>query len=171
MYNLIMVPIDGSPTSQRAFDSALNAARENHAELIPLFVVDVPLIAYQAPGFDPSIMLEALLREGKQLRSDTLKAMQREGVNGIPRVVEIDRPGMDVAERILQEARSLKADLLVIGTHGRRGLRRLVLGSVAERVARTSSCPVLLIPGSFEGAGKANTAGTPNVSETEKVAQ
>ncbi|CAN7593707.1 universal stress protein [Trinickia sp. LjRoot230] len=169
MYKRILAPIDGSPTSQRAFDFALNAARENHAELIPLFVVDVPIIAYQTPGFEPSIVLEALLREGKQLRSDTLKAMQREGVNGMPRVVEIDRPGMDVAERILQEARSVNADLLVVGTHGRRGIRRLVLGSVAERVARTSSCPVVMIPGSFEEAGKVDTTGTPKVSETAKV--
>ncbi len=166
MYKRILAPIDGSPTSQRAFDFALKTARDNNAELIPLFVVDVPIIAYQAPGCDPSIVREALLQEGEQLREDLLEAMQRKGVSGTPRVVEIDKPGMDVAERILQEASTAQVDLLIIGTHGRRGIRRLVLGSVAERVARMASCPVLMVPGRAESDEAARVT---EGSETEKV--
>ncbi len=166
MYKRILAPIDGSPTSQRAFDFALKAAHHDDAELIPVFVVDVPIIAYQAPGFDPSVVRDALLHEGDEIRSETLAAMLQEGVKGAPRVVEIDAPGIDVAQRILQEAQSTKAELIVIGTSGRRGIRRLVLGSVAERVARMSSCPVLMVPGRVESDEAARAT---EVAETEKV--
>lgn len=166
MYQRILVPIDGSPTAQRAFDYALKMAREQHAELIPLYVVDIPLVAYEAPGFDPSIVRDAMLETGEQLKRDALAAMQKENVKGAARVVEIDRVGFDIADRILEEARAANCDLVVMGTHGRRGVRRLVLGSVAERFARMSCCPVLLIPGTVDGATNAPAAVTPR---TEKV--
>jgi len=166
MYQRILVPLDGSPTAQRAFDHALKIARENHAELIPLYVVDIPLAAYEAPGFDPSIVRDAMLETGEQLKRDASAAMQKENVKGAARVVEIDRVGSDIADRILEEARAANCDLVVMGTHGRRGVRRLVLGSVAERFARMSCCPVLLIPGSVDGASDAPAAAMPR---TEKV--
>jgi len=106
-----------------------------------------------------------LLQEGERLKAETLAAMQRENVKGTPRVVEIDAPGGGIPERILEEARATRCDLVVMGTHGRRGVRRLVLGSIAERFARTSCCPVLLVPGSAEGAAPAEPAAT---SQTEK---
>ena len=166
MYQRILVPIDGSPTAQRAFDYALKLARESRAELIPLYVVDIPLVAYEAPGFDPSIVRDAMLETGEQLKRDALAAMKKENVKGVARVVEIDRVGFDIADRILEEARSANCDLVVMGTHGRRGVRRLVLGSVAERFARMSCCPVLLIPGSVDGATDAPATIAPR---TEKV--
>lgn len=166
MHQRILVPIDGSPTAQRAFDYALAIARENHAELIPIYVIDIPMVAYEAPGFDPSIVRDALLQTGEQLKKDALATMQHESVKGMPRVVEILAPGVDVAERILEEARSAHCDLVVMGTHGRRGVRRLVLGSVAERFARISCCPVLLIPGSIEDGAATQSSAT---NRTEKV--
>ncbi|MDG0027827.1 universal stress protein [Trinickia sp. Y13] len=166
MYQRILVPIDGSETGQRAFDHAVALARETHAELIPLYVVDIPLVAYEAPGFDPSIVRDALLQTGEELKKEALAAMQRENIKGAPRVVEIKSTGVDIAERILEEARAAQCDLVVMGTHGRRGVRRLLLGSVAERVARMSCCPVLLIPGSVENAAATPPSAT---HRTEKV--
>lgn len=168
MYQRILVPIDGSPTAQRAFDYALALARETHAELIPLYVVDIPMVAYEAPGYDPSIVRDALLETGEELKKDALAAMQREHVSGEPRVVEILAPGIDVAERILEEARAAHSDLVVMGTHGRRGFRRLVLGSVAERFARISCCPVLLIPGGVDD-GVAAVTQSASTQRTGKV--
>ncbi|QCP49888.1 universal stress protein [Trinickia violacea] len=170
MYKRILAPIDGSDTAKRAFDIALETARENHAELIPLFIVDVPMVAYQAPGCDPSIVRDALLQEGENLKTEALAAMQRENVKGTPRVVEAEVPGSDVAQCILDEAHKTQADLVVMGTHGRRGVRRLMLGSVAERFARMSSCPVLLIPGSAASASPAHaaTASAAAAAQSEK---
>jgi nucleotide-binding universal stress UspA family protein len=166
MYQRILVPIDGSPTAQRAFDYALTIARESRAELIPLYVVDIPPVAYEAPGFDPSIVRDALLETGEKLKADALAAMKAHHVKGEPRVVETDRGGFDIADRILEEARLAHCDLVVMGTHGRRGVRRLVLGSVAERFTRMSCCPVLLIPGSVDGATDTPTTAS---TRTEKV--
>lgn len=152
MYKRILVPMDGSPTAQRAFDYALAMARESHTELIPLYVVDIPMVAYEAPGFDPSIVRDALLETGEQLKKETSAAMKRDDVKGTPRVVEVDKPGANIPERILEEAHATHCDLVVMGTHGRRGVKRLMLGSVAERFTRMSCCPVLLVPGSIESA-------------------
>lgn len=146
MYQRILAPIDGSETSRRAFDIALRTARENGAELVPLYVIDDPLLAYDAPGIDPSAARAAFLREGERLKADWLAAMQRENVKGMPRVVENDEAGNDIAQCIFEEARAIGADLVVMGTHGRRGARRLMLGSVAERFLRIACCPVLLVP-------------------------
>jgi nucleotide-binding universal stress UspA family protein len=150
MYQRILAPIDGSETSLRALGIALRTAHECGAELVPLYVVDVPLLAYDAPGMDPSIARNAFLEEGERLKAETLAAMERENVKGTPRVVEVDEPGSDIAQRILKEACALQADLVVMGTHGRRGFRRLMLGSVAERFLRIAPCPVLLVPPGVE---------------------
>jgi nucleotide-binding universal stress UspA family protein len=146
MYKRILVAIDGSETSTHAFDAALQLARENGAELQPLYVVDNPLMAYDASGYDPSILRDACIEEGRLLAADAVTSMERVAVAGKPRVVEVDRAGQDIAERIRLTASEFRADLVVLGTHGRRGFRRLVLGSVAERVVRIACCPVLLVP-------------------------
>jgi nucleotide-binding universal stress UspA family protein len=165
MYKRILAPIDGSDTAAHALEFALKTAREHHAELVPLYVVDVPMLAYDTPGGDPTIVRDALLQEGEYLKTEALAAMQREKVKGAPLVVETSVPGGDIAQCILEEVRATHADLVVMGTHGRRGVRRLVLGSVAERFLRISCCPVLLIPGSLEGAAPAHAAAP---AKTEK---
>ncbi|HTH76216.1 MAG TPA: universal stress protein [Trinickia sp.] len=146
MYQRILAPIDGSETSARAFEMALRVARESGAQLLPLYVVDVPLVGADAPGYDPSIVRDALFEEGAHVNADALAKMQRDGVSGAPRVVETSALGDDIAHSILRVANEWSADLVVMGTHGRRGFRRLMLGSVAERFLRIASCPVLLIP-------------------------
>ncbi|MFX1765438.1 universal stress protein [Paraburkholderia sp. A1RI-2L] len=163
MYERILAPIEGSATSQSAFKFALSIARGSGAELIPLFVVEVPISAYEMPGGNPMHVHEALLKEGQRLKDEALAAMQFNGVRGNPRVVEVDAPGGSVPERILDVARATHCDLVVMGTHGRRGVKRLMLGSVAERFVRMSSCPVLLIP----GAAFAVETGAASAPETE----
>ncbi|WP_144158135.1 universal stress protein [Paraburkholderia sp. BCC1885] len=157
MYRYILVAIDGSETSRRAFDAALQLARESGAALQPLYVVDVPLMVYDAPGYDPSVVRDAFLEEGKHLADVALARMKHNGVQGATRVIETNPVGddFDVAHCILHAARDLKADLVVMGTHGRRGVQRLVLGSVAERFLRMAQCPVLMI--SAHGVPEATT--------------
>lgn len=146
MYQQILVAVDGSETSTRALDAALQLAHDAGAKLQPLFVVDVPLMSYEVPGYDPSYVRNALLEEGGHVTNDAVASMQRAGVQGTPRIVETDPAGDDIAHCILRAANEFKADVVVMGTHGRRGFRRLVLGSVAERFLRVAQCPVLMIP-------------------------
>jgi nucleotide-binding universal stress UspA family protein len=167
MYRHILAAIDGSETSARAFDAALQLARESGAELQPLYVVDIPTMVYDAPGYDPSIVRDAFLEEGKHLADHALARMKHDSVQGAPRVIETNLVDgdYDVAHCILHAAADLKADLVVMGTHGRRGVRRLVLGSVAERFLRMAQCPVLMI--SEHGAPEAATD-TVDTAECEK---
>ncbi|ACC70323.1 universal stress protein [Paraburkholderia phymatum] len=146
MYKRILVALDGSDTASRALDIALDLAAEHGAHVLPLYVIDVPAIAYGVPGFDPSIIRDAFEEEGKRITSDASARIATRSVAGAPRVVEVAAPGEDVAHRINEMAHEWHADLIVMGTHGRRGFRRMVLGSVAERVLRGASCPVLMIP-------------------------
>jgi nucleotide-binding universal stress UspA family protein len=146
MYKRILVAIDGSETSEHAFDTALQLARDNDAQLQPLYVVDNPLMAYDASGYDPTILRDAFVEEGQRLLADALARMKHENVAGAPRIVDVAPVGEDISERIRTSANEFNADLLVLGTHGRRGFKRLFLGSVAERVVRSASLPVLLVP-------------------------
>ncbi|MFL9899518.1 universal stress protein [Paraburkholderia fungorum] len=146
MYQRILVAIDGSETSEHAFESALQLAHDNGAQLQPLYVVDNPLMAYDASGYDPTILRDACIEEGQRLMADALARMKHENVAGVPRIVDVAPIGEDISERIRISANEFNADLLVLGTHGRRGFKRLFLGSVAERVVRSASLPVLLVP-------------------------
>ena len=146
MYNRILVPIDGSETSAHALDAALELAHEHDAELKPVYVVDVPQLVYSGPACDPSLVREAFVNEGALVLADAAAKMLRAGVKGSTLVVEVDPLGDDITQRITAAAKDFGADLVVMGTHGRRGWRRLVLGSVAERFLRISTRPVLLVP-------------------------
>lgn len=145
MYQQILVAIDDSETSSHALDAALQLAREAGAQLQPLFVVDVPLMMYDVPAYDPSYVRDALLEEARHVTEDAIVRMRRAGVAGAPRIIETDPIGDDVAHCIQRAAADFKADVVVMGTHGRRGFRRMVLGSVAERFLRIAQCPVLMI--------------------------
>jgi nucleotide-binding universal stress UspA family protein len=146
MYKRILIAIDGSETSRHAFEGALQLARESDAQVQPLYVVDNPLLACDATGYDPSILREAGLAEGRLLAAAALIVVKRDAVAGTPLTVQVERPGQDIAERVRLVASDFKADLGVLGTHGRREFRRSVPASVAERVARRTCSPVLLVP-------------------------
>jgi nucleotide-binding universal stress UspA family protein len=148
MYKQILVAVDGSETSARALAAAIQMARDSGARLQPLYVVDVPLMSYEVPGYDPSCVRDALVEEGRQVLTDAAALMAGAGVKGPTRLLETELlEGEDIAHGIQRAAAEFNADLVVMGTHGRRGVRRLVLGSVAERFLRIAACPVLLISG------------------------
>jgi nucleotide-binding universal stress UspA family protein len=145
MFKRIVVAIDGSRTSRRAFESALELAVTHGAVLHPYYVVENAPIYYDVPGYDPSVLRDELARQGTTLADEANAAMKQRGVQGAVEIAEglsVD----DVADLVLAAATAFNADLLVMGTHGRKGFRRLILGSVAERCLRQATLPVLLIP-------------------------
>ncbi|MFX1674918.1 universal stress protein [Paraburkholderia sp. A2WS-5] len=146
MYSRILVALDGSQTASTALDAAIQLARDHGAELQPLYVIDIPVLAYDVPGFDPSIVRDAYVEESRLISTDAQTRMTSAGVKGAPRTAEVELGVEDIAQCIERVAAEWGADLIVMGTHGRRGVRRLVLGSVAERVLRSACRPVLLVP-------------------------
>jgi nucleotide-binding universal stress UspA family protein len=140
----ILCPIDFSDFSRRAFDHALAIARWYDSTIRLLHVSGIqPVVAY-APGSAvlPSVLLTEQDRE--TLRADMKRFAETGAGANVP--VEFDIAEGSAAAEILATAEAIPADLLVVGTHGRSGFDRLMLGSVAEKVLRKAGCPVLTVP-------------------------
>lgn len=144
MYRKILVPIDGSPTSARGLAEAVAMARACGASLVLLHVVDAyPLVADSASVAAWEAMLQSLRAQGKAILDQSASVASAHGVAAEETFVE--SPSGRVADRIVEAAERSGADLIVMGTHGRRGFSRLTLGSDAELVMRAASVPVLLV--------------------------
>ncbi|MEN8516328.1 universal stress protein [Burkholderia sp. RS02] len=146
MYTNIMVAVDGSVSSRQALDEGLKMARLHQARLFAVFVVDKSILLGYAGRLDPNALIEEVRHDGVAVLRDAERTIAHAGVNGDTEIVETEL-GQDVAERLQRYVAEHAIDLAVLGTHGRRGIRRAMLGSVAERFLRTSSCPVLLVRG------------------------
>jgi nucleotide-binding universal stress UspA family protein len=144
MYSRILVPIDGSPTSERGLDEAIALAGRLGSTLHLLNVVDARMligeVAVYAP---PNQLLEDWREAGDKLLADASARAMAKGVSAAGTV--LCDPGLRVCDLILREARDCGAGLIVMGTHGRRGLSRLTMGSDAEMVLRESPVPVLMV--------------------------
>jgi nucleotide-binding universal stress UspA family protein len=140
-YSKILCPVDFDPNSADALAHAAALAMNSGATLYLMHVVQInPLTAQgAAEGFAAKDLYEAQVEHARtrleQYAQNIPAALTRE------LVVEIGEPG----NLIIAAQQRLGADLVVMGTHGRRGLRHLVLGSIAERIVRESSVPVLTV--------------------------
>lgn len=151
MYTRILVAIDGSPHSERALSHALGLAKDVSAALRIVHVVDAAWLGSgMGWGMDVAIdtvQLSQIHRDaGDKLLARALQAAKSAGLEADTRLVEMEMPTDHAATLIAREASNWPASLVVLGTHGRRGLERMLMGSVAEGVARMSTVPVLLIP-------------------------
>ncbi|MCA8064255.1 universal stress protein [Burkholderia sp. AU38729] len=164
MYSNILVALDGSDTSSRALDAALAIASETGARLTPVYVVDFLVPAYDMYGYDPSILVDAFREEGLRVTEDAARRLKARDVAGTPQISNVAPAGEDIPHRIVSLANEIEADLIIMGTHGRRGVQRLFLGSVAERVLRMATCPVLMIPAGCPSGKPAETV----AASTEK---
>lgn len=147
MYQRILVAVDGSTTSDRALQEAARLAQDQRAALHIVHVIDIVPLTWDMEFVDVEEIRRSLRQAGREILERAQAAARTAGVQAETRLVEIGAPGQRIATRIAEEANSWPADLLVIGTHGRRGLDHLLLGSVAEGVVRIAPLPVLLIRG------------------------
>ena len=148
MYQHILVAVDQSSTSELALKEAAFLAKGQHAAVRLAHVID-DTYAYTALE-TPHQMADrqaALRKAGDQVLTRAAAATRALGVNAETALLEIVEAGKHIYDLIEQEAERWPADLIVIGTHGRRGVRRLLLGSVAEGLIRVTTKPVLLIRG------------------------
>lgn len=144
MYPLILVPIDDSATAQRGLDEAIALAQRLGSSLRLMNVVDARLLIGEVSSLlSPDDLLQHWRDAGERLVATAAARARAKGV-AADGVVRCD-PGMRVCDLIVQEAKTVNAHLIVMGTHGRRGLRRVALGSDAELVLRDSPVPVLLV--------------------------
>jgi len=147
MYKRILVAVDGSDTSQLALQEAVNLTRESGGQLRIVHVVDEVTFDLYREVVDPGEIQKAITKSGEAILSKAQTAVRAAGVKAETRLLKIEKLGRRVTDMIAQEADAWPADLIVIGTHGRRGFNRLLMGSVAEGVVRIATKPVLLIRG------------------------
>ncbi len=149
MYTHILVPHDGSDTANNALQEAIRLARSEGGSLRIIYVADSATYLWDAEftPIDLKQIQESVRRFAQGVLERAQHAARDAGIEAQTRFIEIDRLGQRVATMIVAEAREWPADLIIIGTHGRRGLDHLLMGSVAEGVVRTAPVPVLLVRG------------------------
>ncbi len=142
----IIVPVDFSAHADRAIDYAITLGKQFGACVELFHVVDDP---FGSGGWGSEVYISDLdgLRQRAIEESKTRLEARRSMIpaSGVPLVATV-RMG-HVAQTILEYAKDVGADLIVMGTHGRTGLAHFIIGSVAERVVRLASCPVLTVGG------------------------
>jgi nucleotide-binding universal stress UspA family protein len=147
MYKKILVPVDGSHTSTLGLQEAIRLARDSEAVLRLIHVVD-EFVAIQNDAYMPGAgaLLEGMVDSGRQVLKSATDLAAESGVAAEGALLRT--LGGRVAEIIVKEAREWGAEVIVMGTHGRRGVSLLVLGSDAEAVIKMTPVPLLLVRGS-----------------------
>jgi nucleotide-binding universal stress UspA family protein len=145
MYKRILVALDGSETSMRALTASLNLARQGGGRVRMVHVVEE--LAYLG-GFDPygassGDLIKVIRENAAKVLATGLAAAQSAGVEAD--TVLCDNFGERLPEAMADAAKQWNADLIVVGTHGRRGIGRVLMGSGAEQIIRLSPVPVLVI--------------------------
>lgn len=176
MFEQVMVAVDGSPTANRGLKAAIGLASDQHASLSIVHVIDDTAgVAYVGDmGYIPANYVDSLLEDlrenGRRVLDKAQAAAREAGVEA--KTILVETKGRTVADTIVNQGRKLRADVIVLGTHGRRGLRRVLMGSDAEAVLREARVPVLLVRAAPGGvAPRATKGGSAQKSRTAKTAQ
>jgi nucleotide-binding universal stress UspA family protein len=145
-YKRILVPVDGSAPASRGMAEAVKLAKENRARLLLVHVVEeYPALAMPESGVAVTPMIDAMKDAGKRVLAGCVKRLARSGVK--PETTMVENTSGGITRTVLGQAKRWKADLIVIGSHGRGGVARALMGSDAESIARESPVPVLVVPG------------------------
>jgi nucleotide-binding universal stress UspA family protein len=139
----ILVPTDFTETSDKALDFAIELAQKFDAAIVVMHSFEIPVMGFPDGALVATADIAARIQEAGRTGLDSaVNARTSRGVN----ITSVLREG-NAAEEIRAVAEETKVDLIVIGTHGRRGIARALLGSTAENVIRTVKLPVLTIHG------------------------
>lgn len=144
-YRRILVPVDGSRASQRGLREAIRLAKGQKASLQLVHVVDEHTVLVSGAEVGPYMtnLMLVLRKQGQQVLQNAEAVVRKQDLKCTGVLLEAhERPAADM---IVRQAKKSRADLIVIGTHGRRGLRRLIMGSDAEQIVRSAPVPVMLV--------------------------
>ena len=159
MYQRILVPIDGSPTSDRGLDEAITLARITGGSIRLVNILDelVFTTGFESGATYTDTVLPALRQGSERILAAAARRVTaaKVAVDTLTSECFAKRP----CDVIVEEAARWPADLIVVGTHGRRGVNRMMLGSDAEQVARIAPVPVLLVRSAGKAAPDAGAAG------------
>jgi nucleotide-binding universal stress UspA family protein len=146
MYSKILVPVDGSETSTAGLNEAVRLAKIHGSQLCLMHIVNEFVFDYTwGPGQYSESLVEAMRQAGKEVLDAAEKVATAQGIR--PARIMVESIGGVAADLILEQAKEWHADVIVMGTHGRRGIFRLAMGSDAEQVVRGATIPVMLVRG------------------------
>ena len=145
MYQRILVPIDGSATSERALDEAIKIAQQQNAQVKVVHVLEDIWYFDTEDYLNYAELIQSMRGIGEKILAQAQTKLQQAGVAVEIKLLETQ--GERIASIIVAEAKNSLADLIIIGTHGRSGFSRMLMGSIAEGVVRTAHIPILLIRG------------------------
>lgn len=143
MYRKILVPIDGSETSAMGLNEAIRLAKNQDARIRLVHVVNELLIVLPDAYMNIGRVVDELRNAGKIVLDTSESTVRSAGVAVDTTLIEA--MGNQAGDQIIRQAKEWGADLIVCGTHGRRGIRRIVMGSDAEYIVRHTPVPILLI--------------------------
>ena len=141
MFGAILLPTDGSEGVGEAINAAVSLAEKFDARIHVLFVAEPPRFNEYGASVALTNIMQSLQEAGRQILDDTAERIRDQGISGVETALRQGHP----AEEILQYADEHRVELIVMGTHGRRGLNRMLLGSITEEVVRTSHIPVMTV--------------------------
>ena len=135
-----MVAVDDSKASTLALKEAIQFSKNQNAKLCVIHIVDT---LYEG-DVDREAFIELTRKQGQKFLNSIKKKLSRSKVEFEMKLTELTPSKAQIAEKLIDEANAWSADLIVIGTHGRRGFHHILTGSVAEEVIRITKTPVLL---------------------------
>ena len=144
MYPRILIAVDGSDLSNHALREAIALAQSLQSALRIVHVVDEVTLNWEGEYVDLPEILESFRKSGQRILEKAQNIAREAGMEHEARLLEIQTFGQRISDVILEEAKDWSADLIVVGTHGRRGLHAVLLGSVSDDIARRATVPVLL---------------------------
>jgi len=136
----ILVPTDGSDPSMRAAEFAVNLAKHFESEIVAIYVIDRVILEEVSKVHERHELEEEIKRKAERCLNYIVKLAEKKGLKARSILVE-GQPH----DQIVRHAESLEADIIIMGSRGRRGMNRILIGSVAERVIEYAPCPVLVI--------------------------
>jgi nucleotide-binding universal stress UspA family protein len=142
MYEKILVPVDGSATSDLGLTEAIKLAQLTRAKLVLVHIVDMVAVSAGPPA-QAAGLIEAMREAGEEILARNRLTAEKAGVAA--ESIRLESMSHRVSHHVVEEASRRNADLIVMGTHGRRGVGRMLLGSDAEQVVRSATVPVLLV--------------------------
>lgn len=141
MYKHILVAVDDSKTSALALKEAIGLAVDQKAKLTIVHVIDELIFAFTSRHV-PAQIPDIIIKSAHKLLLKAEQAAQKKRLK--PKILLL-KTTINISDKIAETAKHSGVDLIVIGTHGRRGFNRFILGSVAEKLVRCATVPVLLI--------------------------
>ncbi len=150
MYNHIIVAVDNSDTSRLALNEAILLAKDQHTKLALVHIVDLSFAGEGGMWIGLEEYLQSVREAANLLINKLEKIVKDAGIKIETYLVEMTGSNGRIAEEIVAAVRRLHGDLLIIGTHGRSGFRRFLLGSIADEVIHIANTPILLVRGQEE---------------------